>query len=337
MLNFDDARFIRIQSGAVTAGAGLRQTIGDLLDGGAENVFFLGAGGAGVLMAPAAQLLDRSSSFPVRLIHAAEIVATPWKTLGPKSIVVVPSLSGTTPESIAVLEYARSVGATTIALSADAGSPVVALADHGAINFAEDDTSSESFYLQSLLIVLAILEHRGEFTGYDDVLTQLQTLPASLVAAKEAFEDRAHEIATEIKDLGYHIITGAGGTWPEAWYYGTCILEEMQWIKTRPIHAADFFHGTLELLEEDTSLLVFKGEDGARALVERVEAWAPSVSKRVTVLDTADVELPGVTPEVRAMLSPVVLATLLERLNAHLEVLREHPLTTRRYYRRTVY
>jgi fructoselysine-6-phosphate deglycase len=33
----------------------------------------------------------------------------------------------------------------------------------------------------------------------------------------------------------------------------------------------------------------------------------------------------------------VVLATVLERLSAHLEVLRDHPLTTRRYYRRISY
>jgi fructoselysine-6-phosphate deglycase len=337
VLNFDEARFIGIQTGAVAAGVELRRTITDLLDQGAENLFFLGAGGAGVLMQPAAALLDRLSSFPVRLIHAAEIVAMSWSSLGAKSIVVIPSLSGTTPEAIAVLEHARAAGATVIALTGHADSPVAQGADHNVTNFAEDDTSSESFYLQSLLIVLAILEHRGEFSGYDEVVAELQTLPASLVEVKRAFEDSAASLANDIKDVGYHIITSAGNTWAEAWYYGTCILEEMQWIKTRPIHAADFFHGTLELLEEDTSLLIFKGEDEARVLVDRVEAWAPTVSQRVTVLDTADFELPGVSAGVRALVSPVVLSTLLERLSAHLEVLRDHPLTTRRYYRRIAY
>jgi fructoselysine-6-phosphate deglycase len=35
--------------------------------------------------------------------------------------------------------------------------------------------------------------------------------------------------------------------------------------------------------------------------------------------------------------SPVILSALLERVSAHLEVLRDHPLTTRRYYRRMAY
>jgi fructoselysine-6-phosphate deglycase len=337
LLNFDEARFVGIQSGAIDAGVELRRTVAELLDEGAENLFFLGAGGAGVLMQPAALLLDRLSTFPVRVVHAAEIVVLPWRSLGSKSIVVVPSLSGTTSEAVTVLEYARAAGATTIALTGYADSPVAQLADHNFTNFAADDTSSESFYLQSLLLVLAILDHRGEFADYDRVVAELRTLPESLVEVKRAFEDDAAKIADDLKDAEYHILTGAGGSWTEAWYFGTCILEEMQWIKTRPIHAADFFHGTLELLEEDTSLLVFKGEDPSRALVDRVEAWAPTVSKRVTLLDTAAHDLPGVSPDVRALVSPVVLAALLERLSAHLEVVRDHPLTTRRYYRRIAY
>lgn len=337
MLTFDADRFVRIQTGAVDAGVQLRRTITGLLDGGAENLFFLGAGGAGVLMQPAAALLDRLGSFPVRLVPAAELIALRWRSLGPRSIVVVPSLSGTTPEAIAVLEHARAAGATTVTLTGDAATPVAELADHNVTNPAADDTSSESFYLQSLLIALAILEHRGEFDGYDRVVSELRTLPAALLEVKRTFDDRAAALAAELKDVDYHIVTGAGGTWTEAWYYATCILEEMQWIRTRPIHAADFFHGTLELVEPDTSLLVFKGEDEARPLVERVAAWAPTVSRRVTVLDTAAFDLPGLSPDVRAMVSPVVLATMLERLSAHLEVLRDHPLTTRRYYRRMEY
>ena len=40
-----------------------------------------------------------------------------------------------------------------------------------------------------------------------------------------------------------------------------------------------------------------------------------------------------------AMLFPdlILLATVLERISAHLEVMRNHPLTTRRYYKRVAY
>lgn len=337
MLNFDEGRFRSIQAGAVALAPALHETVTSLLDAGAPNLFFLGAGGAGVLMLPAAQLVQRTTRFPVMLAHAAEVVAMDIAALGEKSIVVIPSLSGTTPESIEILEFAQRKGATVIALTGNEDTPVASKADFNFTNFAEDDTSSESFYLQSLLIALSIMEREGALADRAAIVDQLGLLPDLLIDVKREFEPRASDLAEALKDEPYHIITGAGSTWTEAWYYGTCILEEMQWIRTRPIHASDFFHGTLELLEEDTSLLVFKGEDAARSLTDRVVAFAETVSEKVTVLDTRAFQLPGLGEQVRALISPVVLATMLERLSAHIEVLRDHPLVTRRYYRRVVY
>jgi fructoselysine-6-phosphate deglycase len=60
----------------------------------------LGSGGAGILMLPAARLLRVSSTFPVHVDMPAEIVVTGSAQLGPQSLVVIPSLSGTTEESI---------------------------------------------------------------------------------------------------------------------------------------------------------------------------------------------------------------------------------------------
>lgn len=338
MLNFDEPRFLTIQRGALDVGIALRETVSELVSGGARNLYFLGAGGAGVLMLPAAQLAQRlSSTFPVHLVHAAEVIALDSAALGAHSIVVIPSLSGTTLEALDVLRFAQAKGATVIALTGHSNTPVAQEANHNFTTFAEDDTSSESFYLQSLLLVLALLNETGEFADYDRVVGELLTLPELLLEAKRVFEPRAAEFAAAIAAAEYHIITGAGSTWAEAWYYGTCILEEMQWIKTRPIHAADFFHGTLELLEEETSLLVFAGEDGARVLTDRVAAWAPTISRNVRVLDTAEAELAGVSADVRALISPVILSTLLERVSAHLEQITQHPLTTRRYYRQMAY
>jgi fructoselysine-6-phosphate deglycase len=337
VLNFDEARFLRIQTGALAQQERLHSTVQELLAGGASNLFFLGSGGAGILMAPAAQLLQDRSRFPVHLLLPAELVETGSAHLGPDSIVVIPSLSGTTRESVQALAYCKQRGATVLTLTGHADTPLAHEADHSFVNFAEDDTSCESFYLQSLLIALAIMEHRGEIDDHAEVRHQLGRVPQLLLEAKRAFEPRAREVAEKIAAHDYHIITGAGSTWPQAWYYGMCILEEMQWIRTRPVHASDFFHGTLELVEDGVSVILLKGEDATRPLVERVEKFVPSVSSAMLVLDAADIDLPGVPARVRALLSPVLLATLLERVSAHLEVLRDHPLTTRRYYKRVQY
>jgi len=337
MFNFDEARFLAIQAGAVTLASSIDQAVGGLLVDGADSVFFLGTGGAGILMQPALQLLSHRSAFAAYSGLPAEIVITGHPRLGQKSIAVIPSISGTTKESVAALEFCKRRGARIIALIGHADTPLASGADFALVNFAEDDTSCESFYLQSLLIALSIMKHRGECHSYPLVVSELQRLPALLVAVKRAFEAQAERFAESIKAEPYHILTGAGSTWPEAFYYGMCILEEMQWIRTRPVHAADFFHGTLELLDKDVSLIVFKGEDALRPLVDRVEAFALNHTRKLAVFDSANFDLPGIGTETRALISPVLLASVMERVSAHLEIKRSHPLTTRRYYKRVPY
>lgn len=337
MLNFDESRYLRIQSGAVGLADRLHAEVARALEAGAQNLFFVGSGGAGILMEPAVRLLQERSTFPVHQVMPAELVVRGFVHLGPRSLVVVPSLSGTTTESIEALRWCRERGARVITLTGFAGVPLAEEADVNVVNEAADDTSCESFYLQSLLLALSLMHLRGEYDLYPETVAQLTTLPTLLLEAKRAFEPRAAEYAERIQDEPFHIITGAGATWPQAFYYGMCILEEMQWIRTRPVHASDFFHGTLELVEAGVSLILLKGEDASRPLVERLEKFAPRYTDKVWVLDSADVDLPGVSQEVRALVSQVVLAALLERLSAHLEVLRDHPLTTRRYYKRVAY
>ncbi|HWF00743.1 MAG TPA: SIS domain-containing protein [Caulobacteraceae bacterium] len=337
MLNFDEERFVRIQSGAVAFADVARQLVRGLLDRGVERMVFMGTGGVQLLTLPAIELAQRMSSFPVAGALPAQVVLDPPAGLNERTLVVMPSLSGTTTESVALLAFLKSRRVRTLSLTGHAESPLAVGADHNFSNFAQDDTSSESFYLQTLILVLALLAERGEFDAWDETVAQLKTLPRALAALKHAYENEAAQLAGEIKNETWHIFTGAGSVWPEAHYFGMCILEEMQWIPTRPVHAADFFHGTLELVEPGVSVFVFKGEDPLRPLGDRVEAFARRFTDRVRVLDAADADLPGISPQVRSMISPVVLATRLERLSAHLEVLRDHPLTTRRYYKKVAY
>jgi fructoselysine-6-phosphate deglycase len=337
MLNFDEARFIKIQSGAVSIAGEIRPLLRKRLEEGVERLYFMGTGGVQLLTLPAIELAQRLSTFPVGAHYPAQVVIDPPAGLDRKALVIIPSLSGTTKESVQLLSFLKQRGVRTLTLTGHANTPLAQEAESTFTNFAEDDTSSESFYLQTLLIVLALLSERGEYKDFDATLSELKRLPKLLVEAKKAFEGQAAKLAAAIKDETYHIFTGAGSVWPEAHYYGMCILEEMQWIRTRPVHAADFFHGTLELVEPGVSIFLLKGEDASRPLADRVEKFAQRYTDRVRVLDAASVELPGISPAVRKLISPIVLATLLERLSAHLEVLRNHPLTTRRYYKRVEY
>lgn len=337
MLNFDKDRFVKIQGGAVAIADDVRALVRKLLDDGLERIFFMGTGGVQFLTQPAIELARNSTVFPVSAAFSAQVVLEAPAGLDEKALVILPSLSGTTKGKRAASRVLEKKGVKTLSLTGHKDTPLGLDADYNFTNFAEDDTSSESFYLQTLLIVLALLAERGEYADFDATVSELKLLPELLVSVKEDFEASAAALAQEIKDENYHIFTGAGSAWPEAHYYGMCILEEMQWIRTRPVHASDFFHGTLELVEPGVSLFIFKGEDACRPLTDRVENFAKRYTDKVRILDAAAAKLPGVSEKTRSLISPIILATMLERLSAHLEVLRDHPLTTRRYYKRVEY
>lgn len=334
MLNFDPAHYLAVEKGAAALAQDIDEAIGREFDRGMRNIAFWGVGGVAFLNMPAVRLLQTRSAFSTFVDMGAEVVLTDNENVGPGTLVVFTSVSGTTKEALAALEFAKNKGARVLTLTGTQDAPLSKLADVNFFNACADPTSSENFYLQTLFIALSVLRRTSEFPHYDRIISELQTLPDLLIDVKQQFEERAAAFAAEIRDEQHHIITASGNAWYEAWYYAMCILEEMQWIWTRPIHASDFFHGTLELLEPDTSIWILKGEDATRPLAERVERFASTVSKKVRVFDAADFVLQGISADVRALISPIVFAAAFERLSTHLEKVRNHDLTVRRYYKK---
>jgi fructoselysine-6-phosphate deglycase len=203
MLNFDEERFIRIQSGAVALADGIHDAVAGAVASGATNLYFAGTGGAGILMMPAARLLQARSRFPVFVEYSAELALSGAAQLGAGSIVVIPSLSGTTQESVKVMEYCQVSGARILSLTGHADTPLGRGATHNFTNFAEDDTSSESFYLQSLLIALSLMDARDEIADYAGLVGELKLLPPLLVEAKRNFEDRRTRTTNRSRTVPY--------------------------------------------------------------------------------------------------------------------------------------
>ncbi|HIF1440092.1 TPA: SIS domain-containing protein, partial [Enterococcus faecium] len=338
MFNFDQERFLKTQAGAVAT----NEQISNILESIAsdlEEIYFIGSGGVGILFDSTIEFARTRSTFPFHRVIAAEFMIHPNKTFSNKSLVVIPSLSGTTKETLELVEYCNEMNVKTLALVGSPKTPLEKAATYSIYNDVLDDTSSENYYLQGLLIALFLMKQRNEIdiNQYNTYIEDLKKIPEALVHAKEQAEPMAKSFAKKHKDTSYHILTGAGDSFAEAYYYGMCILEEMQWIKTRPVHAADFFHGTLELIEAGVSVIITEGEDDSRPLTERVKNFVPKFTDVHVTVDTKDYDLPGISEDTRKIISPVVLATVFERISAFLEEERNHPLTTRRYYKQMEY
>ena len=108
------------------------------------------------------------------------------------------------------------------------------------------------------------------------------------------------------------------------------------WIRTKSISCQEFFHGMQEIIVADTPVTLFMGEDEQRPLAERVARFLPRVCANYTIIDTKELEMPGISPEFRGTLSHLMMHAVNNRVDAYMELFLRHPLSIRRYYRQFV-
>ncbi|MCZ8540298.1 MULTISPECIES: SIS domain-containing protein [Bacillaceae] len=337
MLKYDEELFLRLVE---EEGLAYREQIENFVDEickkGYSNIFLIGAGGTIAMMYPYEYILKSNSTIEVQAEIAAEFMVMNNKRFSKDSVCIFTSVSGTTEETVAAAKLCKERGATTIALVAEPNTPLTQVVDY-CITTGSETHSFDTFFMLLYMVVFRFMYNNNEFPQYEQFTNEVALLPKAILNSVKAFDAKAEEFASKHKDTDYHMMVGSGNLWGNTYSYAMCILEEMQWIHAKSIHAAEFFHGTLELVVEDTSVILLKGEDETRPLMDRVERFAEKITKQLTVIDTKDFEMEGISEEFRKHFSVSINWALLSRISVHLERERNHPLTLRRYYRQMAY
>lgn len=331
MLNFDEAKVRQDHQNGVDMIPEVEKVVDQICDEGYDNIFLFGIGGtllyAGQIMHTAKQL---GCSLPLYLENAIDFLYEGNKKFTKNSVVVIASLSGNTIEVEAAIDKAHEVGARVIGYVEVPESPLAKKVDHLV-------TTVGGEYYWWYTVVLRFMKNAGEFDAYDKLTSQMKNLPDAVVQIYKDADEEMKNYAEKYCDEPITYLVGSGNLEDWAVCYGMCIMEEMQWMRTRPISAANFFHGTLEVIERDIPVILIKGEDKTRPEMDRVEKFVNRVSAKVTVFDTKKFALPGIDEEFRGVLSPIVMRSAFMRLNVHLEHCRRHPIDIRRYYKALKY
>jgi fructoselysine 6-phosphate deglycase len=295
--------------------------VGEAVDRGLRNVYFAGAGGSLIAAHAAHYLLAREAGFPVDKLQSDELNTARPRRLGPGSLVFLASHTGTTKETVAAAEYARSAGATVAAV-AKAASPLAAAAD-----VAFTGQSDVRFQLAAYVLP----QRTGVDRDWDDVERLLAALPAARACAAEEGEERAHAVADAFKDAPVTYVLGAGPSYAWAYGFAMCYLQEMQWKHAAGFNSGEFFQGAFEVVD-DAVVIDILGEDASRPMAERARRFLDThAADRARHVDTADLSLPGIPRALRGDVSPLAVAVLMGRLAKHYEALRGHDLDQRRY------
>lgn len=301
---------------------------------GYSNIFLVGIGGTWAELYHLKYIFGKFSDVDVYLENAADLNAIGNRKLTKESIVITSSASGNTKEIVEASVWMKEKEIEVIAFAKE-GSPLANNATY-VINSSAGDC--EDAYIQFQMLGLRLLYNRGEFPKYETYVNQLKNLHTNLVRIREEADDKLFEIAQKYYNEPYNLFVGSGILWGETYLFSMCILEEMQWVRTKSVTSADFFHGTLELVDKDVPVFLLKGEDEARVLDTRVENFAKKVTDKLIVIDTAEYALDGIDDEFRVLVSPMITSALLtERLAVHYETFTKHNLKYRRYYRQFEY
>ena len=257
MLKFDEVDYRTNLNAQIDAIADGKKIADEISQQGFSNIFFVAVGGTIAMMMHFGEIAKQYTKIPVYVEHAAEIVLTGHSQLNKDSIVIMGSKSGDTKETVAAAKWMQERGIRVVSMVIDPKSPLGSQSNWCIPLKVFKGVEYE--YLNMFGVFYGLLANNGDFPRFDDFAAQLKAhLADGLVAAQTRFDARAAEIAKKYHTSPYMMWLGEGELWGEVYLFTMCILEEMQWLRTKSVKSSEFFHGTLELVEKDMPVFLVK-------------------------------------------------------------------------------
>ncbi|HCX62689.1 SIS domain-containing protein [Sedimentibacter sp.] len=331
MLKFDEQKQLDSVNGALA----LRKEIESIVDGicnkGYKNICWLGIGGTYASGLQAEVHMKERSAINFFVENAAEYITTGNKKVGEGTIVVISSVTGSTEEMIDGVKKAKEAGAEVIGFVDYPDTTLAKMADY-LISYPKNEQ------LKFFMTADRFMYNAGEFEEYNELYAELDAhLAQGLADVEKSADELGERLARKHMNDSIHYFVGAGNQYGATYSYAMCYWEEQHWIRTKSIHSAEFFHGMFEIIDRDTAVTVFVGEDSQRELSERVANFLPRICANYNIIDTKDYELKGISEKFRGHLSHLLMRVITSRIDVHLERLNCHPMEIRRYYRQLDY
>jgi fructoselysine-6-phosphate deglycase len=331
MLKFDEQEQLDSVNGALAIRGKIEHIVDGICERGYKNICWLGIGGTYASCLQAEVHMKEKSAINFFVENAAEYMRTGNKRVSEGTIVVISSVTGSTTEMVDGVKKAQDAGAKVIGFVDYSDTKLAKMVDY-LISYPKNEQ------LKFFMVADRFMFNAGEFDEYQELYAELdEHLARDLVDVEKAADELGESIARKHMNDSIHYFVGAGNQYGATYSYAMCYWEEQHWIRTKSIHSAEFFHGMFEIVDRDTAVTVFIGEDSQRALSERVAKFLPRVCANYNIIDTKDYELNGISEKFRGHLSHLLMRSITARIDVHIEKLNCHPMEIRRYYRQLDY
>ena len=337
MLKFDAQKQLDSVNGALALRGQIEKVVDEIQTTGFDTIYFFGIGGTWASCLQVEVYMRGKSAVSVAVENAAEFIVTGNRRFTDRSVVIFSSVTGSTKEIVGAVDKAKALGARVFGFVDAEGAPIVQKCDW-CISYPANEQ------LKFFMVANRLMYNNGEFADYDRYNSEMEAyLAQALVDAAVQADPWAEKFAREKYAFLQkhpempHYFVGSGVQWGATYSYGMCYWEEQLWIRTRTVACQEFFHGMFEIVDANTPVTLFMGEDEQRPLAERVAAFLPKVCRNYVIIDTKDYALKGISPEFRGSISHLVMRAVNSRVEVHMEKELCHPLDIRRYYRQFEY
>lgn len=287
-----------------------------------ESVYLVGSGGSNSYIEPVKYILDKYCDLRIERINSTELETRRPKPVNESAVVLITSHNGETEDALVAARWAKTAGAVTVALTSGTESGLAKICDY-LLPYSKELPGMPKT-LVAYLFAAHLLQHLGNPVGAQ-LIRDLEAMPAKLHEIKDAERERGMELARRYKDENIYYVLSSGILSALNYQYSICIFNEMLWLDASDIHSGEFRHGPYEVADADMAYVFLMDNGENRKIDQRALKFTRRVTDKIITFDAGRYE------DVSPLLSPFVIGVTWYWFAHTLSVLREHPLSVRRY------
>jgi fructoselysine 6-phosphate deglycase len=295
-------------------GQSIRYIAHKALEQGIDHIFWVGSGNSWTNLYSGKYLLDQMTDIASDCFTSYEFLSRNPRRLGENALAFFASFSGATEDTVLALRHANKRGAHTVALVNDANSLMGQEAGEVV------PYNSNALYIMPMaaayLFSLEVARLQGN-SNAQDVIDGLLSLSPLLSIQYIDEEFQARRYAEEFSKEKLFYVLGTGPLYGLAYKFGLTVFMENMRVHGSFIDTPEFRHGPVEMLErENPVMVVLKGTDKTREMVDRVAKSAQNNGARLLIYDLANYS------GVHSLLAPFVLMIPLQWFAVYSALLR---------------
>lgn len=258
-----------------------------------ERLVFLGRGSSYFAALSAKPFIQKITNLPVACYVSNVFEAYPYDKCDERTAVFFNSHSGKSEGDLRIVELVKSMGAYTVGVTDIADSSLAEAVDQlligpggSKVELPATRTYATAIY-RTLIFALAFGKSLGVAQDADGYETALKALPEQMRHFVPAFEQKAPEIVSTLKDSKSLIVVGSGPNFGNAEEAGMA-FNQSSGIPTISYEMENYIHGPIQALNDQTGVILIATPSPLQGRMFSLASAAKTIGAKVVLITSED-------------------------------------------------